>query len=77
MAVQGRSSRRNEVEDVIVSLTRKFSLDRIMARLKSCAQTSISMEFLDMCAEKVLRLLRLVFVFILPGHGFAAPLAGS
>ena len=50
--------RRNEVEGVFGSGKRKYSLDRIMARLKAGAETSIAMVFLVMCAEKVLRLLR-------------------
>jgi hypothetical protein len=36
-----------------------------MARLKKGAETSISMAFLVMCAEKILRLLRLFFVLFL------------
>jgi hypothetical protein len=35
-----------------------------MARLPKGAETSISMAFLVMCAEKILRLLRLFFVTI-------------
>ena len=35
-----------------------------MARLTKGAETSISMAFLVMCAEKILRLLRLFFVHI-------------
>jgi hypothetical protein len=35
-----------------------------MARLDKGAETSISMAFLVMCAEKILRLLRLFFVTI-------------
>ena len=35
-----------------------------MARLTNGAETSISMAFLVMCAEKILRLLRLFFVLI-------------
>ncbi len=57
--------RRNEVEGVFGSGKRKYSLDRIMARLKAGAETSISMAFLVICAEKVLRLLRLFFALIL------------
>ena len=57
--------RRNEVEGVFGSGKRKYSLDLIMARLKAGAETSISMAFLVMCAEKVLRLLRLFFVLLL------------
>lgn len=58
-------SRRNEVEGVFGSGKRKYSLDLIMARLKAGAESSISMAFLVMCAEKVLRLLRLFFVLLL------------
>jgi hypothetical protein len=36
-----------------------------MARLPKGAETTISMAFLVMCAEKILRLLRLFFVAIL------------
>ena len=43
---------------------RKYSLDLIMARLSTGAETSISMAFLVMCAEKIRRLLRLFFVTI-------------
>ena len=57
-------SRRNEVEGVFGSGKRKYSLDRIMARLRAGAETSISMAFLVMCAEKLLRLLRLFFVLL-------------
>ncbi|MCP9841319.1 hypothetical protein KBY93_11840, partial [Synechococcus sp. J7-Johnson] len=40
------------------------SLKLIMARLSAGAEGSISMSFLVMCAEKVLRLLCLFFVFL-------------
>jgi hypothetical protein len=56
--------RRNEVEGVFGSGKRKYSLRLIMARLVKGAETSISMAFLVMCAEKIRRLLRLFFVFI-------------
>jgi hypothetical protein len=56
--------RRNEVEGVFGSGKRKYSLKLIMARLIHGAETSISMAFLVMCAEKILRLLRLLFVLI-------------
>jgi transposase, IS5 family len=56
--------RRNEVEGVFGSGKRKYSLQLIMARLPKGAETSISMAFLVMCAEKILRLLRLFFVAI-------------
>jgi hypothetical protein len=52
--------KRNEVEGVFGSGKRKYSLRLIMARLPKCAETSISMGFLVMCAEKVLRLFRLI-----------------
>jgi IS5 family transposase len=58
-------ARRNEVEGVFGSGKRKYSLKLIMARLIYGAETSISMAFLVMCAEKILRLLRLFFVLIL------------
>ena len=53
--------RRNEVEGVFGSGKRKYSLQLIMARLLKGAETSISMAFLVMCAEKILRLLCLIF----------------
>jgi transposase, IS5 family len=56
--------RRNEVEGVFGSGKRTYSLKLIMARLAHGAATSISMTFLVMCAEKILWLLRLFFVFI-------------
>jgi hypothetical protein len=56
--------KRNEVEGVFGSGKRKYSLRLIMARLTKGAETSISMGFLVMCAEKILRLLRLFFVTI-------------
>jgi hypothetical protein len=57
--------RRNEVEGCFGSGKRKYSLDLIMARLTKGAETSISMAFLVMCAEKIRRLLRLFFVTII------------
>jgi hypothetical protein len=56
--------KRNEVEGVFGSGKRKYSLRLIMARLTKGAETSISMGFLVMCAEKIMRLLRLFFVTI-------------
>jgi hypothetical protein len=50
------------VEGCFGSGKRKCSLDLIMARLSKGAETLISMAFLVMCAEKILRLLRLFFV---------------
>ena len=38
-----------------------------MARLSIGAETLISIAFLVMCAEKILRLLRLFFIKVLPG----------
>jgi len=54
--------RRNEVEGVFGSGKRKYSLQLIMARLPKGAETTISMAFLVMCAEKILRLVCLFFV---------------
>ena len=53
--------RRNEVEGCLVSGKSKYSLDLIMARLPIGAENSISMAFVVMCADKILRLLRLFF----------------
>ena len=57
--------RSNEVEGSFGAGKRKYSLDQIMAKLKHGAETTISMAFIVMCSEKVLRLLRLFFVLIL------------
>jgi hypothetical protein len=43
---------------------RKYSLELIMARPDKGAETSIAIAFLVMCAEKIMRLLRLFFVTI-------------
>ena len=56
--------RRNEVEGCFGSGKRKYSLDLVMARLSKGAETLISMAFVVMCAEKILRLLRLFFVTV-------------
>jgi hypothetical protein len=56
--------KRNEVEGCFGSGKRKHSLDLIMARLSKGAETLISMAFLVMCAEKILRLLRLFFITV-------------
>jgi len=56
--------RRNEVEGCFGSGKRKYSLDLIKARLVKGAENTISMAFVVMCAEKILRLLRLFFVAI-------------
>ena len=56
--------RRNEVEGVFGSGKRKYALKLIMARLAKGAETSISMAFLVICAEKIRRLLRLFFITI-------------
>jgi len=57
--------RRNEVEGCFGSGKRKYSLDLVKARLAKGAENSISMAYVVMCAEKILRLLRLFFVTIL------------
>ena len=54
--------RRNEVEGVFGTGKRKYSLQLIMARLPKGAETLISMAFLVMSAEKILRLLCLFFI---------------
>jgi len=54
--------RRNEVEGVFGAGKRKYSLQLIMARQPKGAETTISMAFLVMCAETILRLLCLFFV---------------
>jgi IS5 family transposase len=56
--------RRNEVEGCFGSGKGKYSLDLIMARLSKGAETLISIAFLVMCAEKILRLLRLFFITV-------------
>jgi hypothetical protein len=56
--------KRNEVEGVFGSGKRRYSLQLIMARLPQGAETTISMAFLVMCAEKILRLLYFFFVAI-------------
>jgi hypothetical protein len=56
--------KRNEVEGCFGSGKRKCSLALIMARLPKGAETTTSMAFLVMCAEKIRRLLRLFFVLI-------------
>jgi len=43
---------------------RKYSLDLIMARLPKGAESTISMAFVVMCAEKIWRLLRLFLIAI-------------
>jgi hypothetical protein len=53
------------VEEVFGAGKRKYSLKLIMARLVCGAQALILMAFLVMCAEKILRLLRLFFVLII------------
>jgi transposase, IS5 family len=58
--------RRHEVEGCLGSETRKYSLDLIMAWLGKGAEYSIfiSIAFVEICAEKFWRLLRLFFVTI-------------
>jgi hypothetical protein len=57
--------RRNELEGCFGSGKRKYSLGLFMARQRKGAETSTSIAFLVLCAERVLRLLRLFFVLIL------------
>jgi hypothetical protein len=56
--------RRNEVEGCFGSGKRKDSLKLIMPRLAKGAVTSISKEFLVMCAEKIRRLLRIIYITV-------------
>jgi len=56
--------KRTEAEGVFGSGKRKHSLRLIMSRLTTGAETSISMGFLVMWAEKILRPLRLFFVTV-------------
>ncbi len=56
--------RGNEVEGCFGSGKRNYSLRLIMARLPKGAENTISMAFVVMCAEKIRRLLRIVFVTI-------------
>jgi hypothetical protein len=56
--------RRNEVKGCFGSGKRKYSLDLIMVRLSKSAETLISIAFLVICAEKILRLLRIFFVTV-------------
>jgi hypothetical protein len=55
--------KRNEAEGVFGSGKQKHSLRLIMKRLAKSVETSNSMAFLMMCAEKIRRYLRLFFVF--------------
>jgi hypothetical protein len=52
------------VEGVFGTGKRKYPLNLIMPKLKAGAEGTISMSFLVMCAEKILRLLRLFFVLL-------------
>jgi hypothetical protein len=62
------------VEGCFGSGKQKYSLDLIMARLPKGAETSISMAFVVMCAEKIRRLLRLFLSVFMPGF---TPLKGQ
>ncbi len=68
--------KRNELEGVFGTAKRKYAFKLIIARLAKGAETSISMAFLVMCAEKIRRLLRFFFVVIsawfMPGNGLTA-----
>ena len=59
--------RRSEVEGCFGSGKRKYSLGLLMARLSKGADTTISMAFMVMCAEKFLRLLYFFPYFHLVG----------
>ena len=49
------------IEGRIGTSKRKYGLDRIMTRLVATSKTVIGMAFFVMNAEKILRLLRLLF----------------
>jgi transposase, IS5 family len=72
---------RNEVDGCFGSGKRKYSLDLILVSLPKCAENSISMAFVVMCAEKNLSLLRLFYVAIflgfVPGNGLTPSREGS
>ena len=52
------------MEGVFGTGKRIYSLNLIMPKLKAGAEGTISMSFLVMCAEKILKLLRLFFVLL-------------
>ncbi|MFN7896924.1 MAG: transposase, partial [Cyanobacteriota bacterium] len=53
------------IEGRIGTSKRKYGLDRIMTKLVETSRTVISMAFFVMNAEKILRLLRLIFALLL------------
>ncbi|MFN9547323.1 MAG: transposase [Cyanobacteriota bacterium] len=53
--------KRSVIEGRIGTSKRKYGLDRIMTKLMEISRTVISMAFYVMNAEKILRLLRLLF----------------
>jgi IS5 family transposase len=53
--------KRSVIEGRIGTSKRKYGLDRIMTKLMEISRTVISMAFFVMNAEKILRLLRLLF----------------
>ncbi|MFN9547257.1 MAG: transposase [Cyanobacteriota bacterium] len=53
--------KRSVIEGRIGTSKRKYGLDRIMTKLMETSRTVISMAFFVMNAEKILRLLRLLF----------------
>jgi hypothetical protein len=57
--------KRSVIEGRIGTSKRKYGLDRIMTKLVETSRTVISMAFFVMNAEKILRLLRLIFALLL------------
>jgi hypothetical protein len=62
--LQADQRKRNEVEGMIGTGKRRYSLGLIMAKLKHGAEGTISISCLVICAKKILRLLRLFFVLL-------------
>ena len=56
--------KRSVIEGRIGTSKRKYGLDRIMTKLVETSRTVISMAFFVMNTEKILRLLRLLFSFL-------------
>lgn len=56
--------KRSVIEGRIGTGKRKYGLDRILTKLVATSRTVIMMAFFVMNAEKILRLLRLLFVLV-------------
>ncbi len=58
--------KRSVIEGRIGTGKQKYGLDRILTKLVETSRTVITMAFFVMNAEKILRLLRLLFVLLIP-----------